>query len=682
MNNINNLKPFPRFCVTLGMIPTSYKESMTYEEQLLWLCNYLETEIIPKYNENVEAINELITLYNQLKEYVDNYFENLDVQEEINNKLDEMAESGELAEIITAYLQVNGVLAFNTINDLEAATNITEGSTCYTLGQNEYNDGKGAYYKIRTITSGDTVDHFNIVTVAASDTLIGERLPNYYINSINSNINNIVEDIEDLENNLDNKYNRTDNLFLQNYIIYDIPSTQYSQGSTNDANGNIYIYTTQDNNTGNLLVFNNEALVNTIQNVPFQHGNSILYKNNKIYSAIGSKKIKVLNLSNTTYEELNPFTDSQYNLYQEICGITNYDENNIICMLGYKTTESYISDINKLIMVKLNINTMETENITLSNTKHYRTVNLATQNVTYYNNHIYVLCSQPNMILDFIINENTADLNKIYNIAEKDVLGLVVGEVEQLSLIAGNPGQFILSTHVLENFNTGVRTIKTYCVSFDTELETLYHPIVVDDISAYRTPVYCNSGATNLYENGSSTYPFKSITRALEYVNYNKITDAEQILVSPGNYKLGTLYNIHKGNINEASPTGNVNFTGTTKLVNCDLIFNSIASNYYFAEINIDGGNITFNGTIHGSSIVEINSAYVRINGLISTHNVAESLIVRLRQSSFGIINITSKVSSVQTFYITGGSVCCSNDNTKVISGNGTFISTGSHNAD
>lgn len=197
MNNINNLKPFPRFCVTLGMLPTSYKESMTYEEQLLWLCNYIETEVIPKYNDNVEAINQLITLYNELKSYVDNYFENLDVQQEINNKLDEMAEGGELAEIITAYLQLNGVLSFNSISDLEAATNIIEGSSCYILGEVNYNDGKGAYYKIRTKTESDVVDHYNIVETP-DNTLVGERLPNYYLNQINSNLEDINETLEQL----------------------------------------------------------------------------------------------------------------------------------------------------------------------------------------------------------------------------------------------------------------------------------------------------------------------------------------------------------------------------------------------------------------------------------------------------------------------------------------------------
>lgn len=94
IRKINPLNPFGRMCVSLGMIPSSYKESLTYEEQLLWLFNYLENTLIPKINETGERVNELIDLFNQLKDYVDNYFENLDVQDEINHKLDEMVEDG------------------------------------------------------------------------------------------------------------------------------------------------------------------------------------------------------------------------------------------------------------------------------------------------------------------------------------------------------------------------------------------------------------------------------------------------------------------------------------------------------------------------------------------------------------------------------------------------------------
>ena len=104
MKSIETLRPFTRFCCTIGNLPTSYMESLTYEEQLIWLCNYLENVVIPAVNNNAEAVKELQDLYVVLKDYVDNYFNNLDVQEEINNKLDAMVASGELEEILTSLL--------------------------------------------------------------------------------------------------------------------------------------------------------------------------------------------------------------------------------------------------------------------------------------------------------------------------------------------------------------------------------------------------------------------------------------------------------------------------------------------------------------------------------------------------------------------------------------------------
>ena len=91
---------FPKFINNLGIIPTSYKDSMSYYECLAWLCKYLEETVIPTVNQNGNAVQELQNLYIELNSYVANYFENLDVQEEINNKLDEMATDGTLENII------------------------------------------------------------------------------------------------------------------------------------------------------------------------------------------------------------------------------------------------------------------------------------------------------------------------------------------------------------------------------------------------------------------------------------------------------------------------------------------------------------------------------------------------------------------------------------------------------
>lgn len=104
MQNLEFLKPFPKFISTIGNLPSSYVASLSYEEQLLWLCDFISEKIIPIVNQNTEITNQIMQLFQKLQEYIEHYFENLDVQEEINNKLDKMAEDGTLDEIINQHI--------------------------------------------------------------------------------------------------------------------------------------------------------------------------------------------------------------------------------------------------------------------------------------------------------------------------------------------------------------------------------------------------------------------------------------------------------------------------------------------------------------------------------------------------------------------------------------------------
>lgn len=90
--------------MTIGVLPSSYVDSMSYYETLLWLCNYLENTVIPTVNNNGQAVEELQSAYLTLHDYVEHYFDNLDVQNEINNKLDQMATDGSLTNLIKAYV--------------------------------------------------------------------------------------------------------------------------------------------------------------------------------------------------------------------------------------------------------------------------------------------------------------------------------------------------------------------------------------------------------------------------------------------------------------------------------------------------------------------------------------------------------------------------------------------------
>ena len=85
-------------------IPLAFDESMSYYETLCGLLNYLQNTILPTLNNNADAVSELQNLYIELKTYVDDYFTDLNVQEEINNKLDKMTEDGTLTNLIKNYV--------------------------------------------------------------------------------------------------------------------------------------------------------------------------------------------------------------------------------------------------------------------------------------------------------------------------------------------------------------------------------------------------------------------------------------------------------------------------------------------------------------------------------------------------------------------------------------------------
>ena len=164
-NEINYVSPFKKFVITIGNLPTAYMESMSYYEAITFLVNYLSNNVIPALNGNSEAIKELQDKYIELKKYVDDYFENLDVQEEINNKLDDMAESGQLTDIIAQYLGLAGMITFDTVTDMKAGENLVDGSKCYTYGYSDINDGGNAFYKVRKIINTDVVDERYLIAL-------------------------------------------------------------------------------------------------------------------------------------------------------------------------------------------------------------------------------------------------------------------------------------------------------------------------------------------------------------------------------------------------------------------------------------------------------------------------------------------------------------------------------------
>lgn len=98
----SNVPPFVSYCATL--IPTVFDNSLSYYEALSALAKWLQDNVVDVINNNATVTEEYAKLVEELQKYVENYFDNLDVQEEINNKLDEMTADGTLEEIIGHYI--------------------------------------------------------------------------------------------------------------------------------------------------------------------------------------------------------------------------------------------------------------------------------------------------------------------------------------------------------------------------------------------------------------------------------------------------------------------------------------------------------------------------------------------------------------------------------------------------
>ena len=106
---VPNLPPFEAWLAS--NIPAVYDNTMSYYEELTALIKYLEDTVIPAVNTTGESVVQLqgnftalTQQFNTLKSYVEHYFDNLDVQTEINNKLDAMVTDGTLGAIIEPYL--------------------------------------------------------------------------------------------------------------------------------------------------------------------------------------------------------------------------------------------------------------------------------------------------------------------------------------------------------------------------------------------------------------------------------------------------------------------------------------------------------------------------------------------------------------------------------------------------
>ena len=154
MSNINftytNLTPFKWYVLENFPFIEADFDALT-NWQLFCKLGKEMNKIINSVNVSGHQVETLTTAFNNLQNYVNNYFSELNVQDEINNKLDEMVKNGTFESILEPFLN-----SFNTkistqnekINTLEQRmngfTNLPDGSTS---GDAELNDIKIGFHQ-------------------------------------------------------------------------------------------------------------------------------------------------------------------------------------------------------------------------------------------------------------------------------------------------------------------------------------------------------------------------------------------------------------------------------------------------------------------------------------------------------------------------------------------------------
>lgn len=115
------------------------------------ITNYeLLCKVVEYLNTTVDNVNLLEDNYVILYNYVHDFFDNLDVQDEVNNKLDQMVEDGELASILSNYLLLEK--NYDTLSQMISDETLLNGQKVRVNGKNTLNDGGGGYYIINTTT--------------------------------------------------------------------------------------------------------------------------------------------------------------------------------------------------------------------------------------------------------------------------------------------------------------------------------------------------------------------------------------------------------------------------------------------------------------------------------------------------------------------------------------------------
>lgn len=112
-------------------------------------------------NEMFDAQDALVKSYKELYDFINNYFANLDVQEEINNKLDELVNSGRLDTMLSIFIPYVTLEMFGGIGD-----GVTDDTQALKKAiENSYETGRSVIVTEKNFLITETIDIIKSVNI-------------------------------------------------------------------------------------------------------------------------------------------------------------------------------------------------------------------------------------------------------------------------------------------------------------------------------------------------------------------------------------------------------------------------------------------------------------------------------------------------------------------------------------
>lgn len=414
------------------------------------------------------------------------------------------------------------------------------------------------------------------------------------------------------------------------------------QGGFSDGNY-FYQYFYNSATSGRLTCFNlaNGAVVS---NTPcsLYHGNDFVKVGNYVYGAPyddgagnGVNKLLRFRLSDlTTVEELDVFTGTGLNC---LFGVTSVDNDTLICALRPYGT----NNVNATRLFKYVISTGNVTEITVNWGPFPYFINGFPHPIHYHEGILYITASFESGIYKLDVNEEltAASVIEYTGLPFFDNYGNELLELEAIGMIDRFGSKYLLISFT--GYEASVQFM-ALCLDGDAPISMCgMFPTGVDDAR-----VQVNENGTNIFENGTTTYPFKSLRRALKAVkcgiatNIGLLDDVEHDCIIR-DVKCVIYPNHHK-------------FNGTVTVVASNIVFGSTTFEKAFSAIYssvVDVLGATYKGTImvgDGGILSESPSTHqgaITVNGgtyRLSSSNVSETLTVSCVGNSLLQLNRSS----------------------------------------